>query len=71
MKIEKFGIHEVVDLRELINFKAACLVQSKNRLEKVENLELKELVDQSVLQGNRTVRQMKELLTSASTQMNQ
>ncbi|WP_112181973.1 MULTISPECIES: hypothetical protein [Paraliobacillus] len=71
MKSSNFGIHEIVDLRELINFKVGCLSQSKSRMKIVENIELKTLVEQSVKQGHTAVNQMKDLLTSASTQINQ
>jgi uncharacterized NAD-dependent epimerase/dehydratase family protein len=71
MESKGFGVHEVTDMRELINFKGTCLTIAKSRLEKVENPELKALVEQSVQQGKMTVSQMKELLNTAATQMNQ
>jgi hypothetical protein len=71
MESSHFGVHEVTDMRELINFKVACLTEAKSRLEKVENPELKALVEQSVQQGKTTVGQMKDLLSTAATQMNQ
>lgn len=70
LKSSNFGIHEIIDLRELINFKVSCLSQSKSRMKIVENAKLKTLVEQSVKQGHTTVNQMKELLISASTQIN-
>lgn len=70
MKSSNFGIHEIIDLRELINFKVGCLSQSKSRMKIVENDALKTLVEQNVKQGHAEVNQMKELLTSASTQIN-
>lgn len=70
MQSNQFGVHEIVDMRELLNFKVACLSQSKERLEKVENPELKQLVEQSVKQGKLSLNGMKDILTSASTQIN-
>jgi hypothetical protein len=71
LESSKFGVHEVTDMRELINFKGACLTEAKSRLEKVQNQELKAIIEQSVKQGNNTVDEMKELLSTAVTQMNQ
>ncbi|WP_400243692.1 hypothetical protein AB3U99_21015 [Niallia sp. JL1B1071] len=69
MKSQDFGVHEVTDMRELINFKGACLAQSKARLEKVENEELKQLIEKSVELGTTSLNQMKNLLSKASTQI--
>ena len=66
-----FGVHEIVDLRELINFKGCCLTEAKTRLSLVENPELKVLVEQSVQQGTSSVQQMQSLLTVAATQLKQ
>ncbi|MBM7605047.1 hypothetical protein JOC75_003051 [Metabacillus crassostreae] len=62
MESMKFGVHEVTDMRELINFKGACLIQAKSRLNEVENPELKTLLEQSIQQGQTTVSQMKQQL---------
>ena len=69
MKSKGFGVHEVTDLRELINFKGACLSQAKGRVGKVENQELKILVEKSVELGTNSIRQMKSILSKASTQI--
>ncbi|WP_077622288.1 hypothetical protein [Sediminibacillus massiliensis] len=71
MQSENFGIHEITDMRELINFKIACLEQAKTRLDLVDNPVLKGLVEQSVEQDNLSVSQMKDLLGKASLQMDQ
>ncbi|WP_216830646.1 hypothetical protein [Alkalihalobacterium elongatum] len=71
MESSRYGVHEIVDLRELSNFKWACLTQAKTRLELVENPELKQLVEQSIQQGTMTVGKMKDFLSDAQTQMNQ
>jgi hypothetical protein len=66
-----FGVHEVTDMRELINFQIACLTEARSRLEKVDNLELKAIIEQSVKQGTETVSGMQAILSTAVTQMNQ
>ncbi|MGJ9382196.1 hypothetical protein [Salipaludibacillus sp. CF4.18] len=71
MENRPFAIHEVTDMRELINFKGACLTQAKARINEVENPELKALITQSIQQGSTTVRHMREILSTAATQMNQ
>ncbi|MTT32394.1 hypothetical protein GMB86_10290 [Terrilactibacillus sp. BCM23-1] len=71
MESNKFGVHEITDMRELVNFKGACLSQAKSRLEKVENPELKLLVQDSIQKGKQSLNQMKELLITASTQLKQ
>lgn len=71
MENRHFAVHEVTDMRELINFKGACLIQAKSRINEVENPELKALVTQSIQQGSTTVSQMREILSTAATQMNQ
>ncbi|WP_019416265.1 hypothetical protein [Paenisporosarcina sp. TG20] len=71
MESQKFGVHEVTDMRELINFKVACLSEAKSRLGKVENPELKKLVETSVELGTHTVNNMKAILSTAITQMKQ
>ncbi|MGO5012145.1 hypothetical protein ACTQ5K_09800 [Niallia sp. Sow4_A1] len=71
MKSQEFGVHEVTDMREIINFKGSCLAQSKERLEKVENEELKLLIEKSAQLGTTSLNQMKNLLSKASTQITQ
>ncbi|MBU8907893.1 hypothetical protein [Desertibacillus haloalkaliphilus] len=71
MEANQFGIHEITDLRELINFKAACLSEAKSRLNQVENQQLKSLVEQSVKQGTATVTEMQSILKSTVTKMDQ
>ncbi|WP_088105466.1 hypothetical protein [Halalkalibacter urbisdiaboli] len=71
MESNQYGVHEVTDLRELINFKGTCLAQDKTRLKTVENSELKALVEQSMKLGQTSVTQMKDILSKAMTQMNQ
>lgn len=71
MQSSQFGIHEVTDMREMINFKVACLAEAKTRLQTVENTELKALVEQSITQGTNTIKQMRTFLGTAVTQMEQ
>ncbi|GAE24387.1 hypothetical protein JCM9140_305 [Halalkalibacter wakoensis JCM 9140] len=71
MESTQYGIHEITDMRELINFKWACLIQSQARLEQVENPDLKMIIEHSITQGTTTVSQMKDILSRAATQMNQ
>ena len=69
MQSSQFGVHEVTDMREMINFKVACLAETKTRLQTVENPELKALVEQSITQGTNTIKQMRTLISSAKTQI--
>ena len=71
MQSSQYGVHEVTDMREMINFKVACLAEAKTRLQTVENPELKALVEQSITQGTNTIKQMRTFLSSAKTQMTQ
>jgi len=69
MRSTEYGVHEITDMRELINFKVACLTEAKSRLGKVENLELKKLVELNISQGRQTVSHMKGILSTASKQL--
>lgn len=71
MRTTDFGVHEVVDLRELTVFKAACVTEAKNRLDKIENPDLKRIVEQSIKQGTESLVEMKRLLSAAATQFDQ
>jgi len=71
MRSSQFGVHEVTDMREMINFKIACLAEAKTRVQTVENPELKTLVEQSMTQGTNTIKQMRTFLGTAVTQMEQ
>ncbi|WP_078551518.1 hypothetical protein [Bacillus alkalicellulosilyticus] len=71
MKSSQYGVHEITDMRELINFKIACLTEAKDRLEKVENLELKALVQHNIATSTVAIGQMRDILSTASTQMEQ
>lgn len=71
MESQHFGVHEITDMRELINFKAACLVEAKSRLQQAENVELKMIIEQGIRQGTETINEMKTFLSTAATQMKQ
>ncbi|PKG22662.1 hypothetical protein [Niallia nealsonii] len=71
MQSSQFGVHEITDLREIINFKVACLAEAKSRLQKVGSADLKAIVEQSVQLGTNAVGEMKALLSKAATQMNE
>jgi similar to spore coat protein len=67
----QFGVHEVVDLREVVNFKAACLTEAKERATRVKNPELKALVEQSIQQGTMSLKKMNAILTQSAGQIEQ
>lgn len=71
MKSQHFGVHEITDMREIINFKAACLVEAKSRLQQVENVKLKMIIEQGIRQGTETINEMKTFLSTAATQIEQ
>lgn len=71
MKSDSFGVHEITDIRELINFKWSCLVKAKERMDKVDNSELRELVDESIKSGKTTVNELRGLLISAENDFGQ
>ncbi|MBB6452693.1 hypothetical protein HNQ94_001139 [Salirhabdus euzebyi] len=65
MHSAKFGVHEISDVRELLAFKTTCLSLDKERVEKVQNPELRLLIEQSMDHGKKSVIGMKDLLSSA------
>jgi len=71
MESVKFGVHEVIDLRELLNFKITCLSEAASRLQQVENADLRGLIEQSMTAGTKSVTTMQEFLSTAATQMEQ
>jgi hypothetical protein len=66
MKSNQFGVHEITDLRELSNFKWACLTQTQAQLQQVENNNLKQLLQASAEQDKLTIKHMQPFLESAS-----
>ncbi|MFC2949807.1 hypothetical protein [Virgibacillus sediminis] len=71
MESGKYGVHEVVDLQELLRFKVVCHAQSKARLQQVEHPELQTIVEQSMKQGNLSISRMKELMETATPELKQ
>lgn len=66
-----FGVHEITDMRELCNFKVACLSKAKSRVNTVKNPDIKALVEQSIKEGTQSVSQMKTMLESAVSDIHQ
>ncbi|MFP7479340.1 hypothetical protein [Terribacillus saccharophilus] len=66
MKSNQFGVHEITDLRELSNFKWACLTQLETQLLQVQNPVLKQLLIESAEQDKLTITNMQPFLVSAS-----
>ncbi|WP_226793336.1 hypothetical protein [Bacillus sp. B1-b2] len=69
MQSSQYGIHEIADLREILNFKVASLAEAKARMQKVENEELKTIVQQRVKLDTNAVSEMKTILSKASSQI--
>ncbi|MEK3991765.1 hypothetical protein [Robertmurraya sp. FSL R5-0851] len=49
----------------------ACLAEAKVRLERVENPDLRELVEENIRLGTSTVSQLRAILAKAQTKMDQ
>ncbi|SHF86188.1 hypothetical protein [Ornithinibacillus halophilus] len=68
MESQNFGVHEITDFRELTSFKISCLTQSKKRLDMAQDPQLKNIVSESILQGEKCITEMQELLNKATNQ---
>lgn len=71
MKSSIYGIHEITDMRELCNFKVACLSKAKSRVNTVKNPEILALIEQSITEGTKSVSQMKTMLEAAVSDIQQ
>ncbi|MGD7044737.1 hypothetical protein [Jeotgalibacillus proteolyticus] len=71
MKNSRYGIHEIVDLRELLNFKWSCLDEAKQRVKVIENKELKSLAEESIGQLTASINKMNEFISASAVRMQQ
>jgi hypothetical protein len=71
MESHEIGIHEIIDLREINAFKVACLAEAKGRVDRVEDPDLRELVEENIRLGTATVSHIRDILSRAQTKIDQ
>ncbi|MDG5472006.1 hypothetical protein P6709_09610 [Jeotgalibacillus sp. ET6] len=71
MKNSRYGVHEIVDLRELLNFKWSCLDEAKQRVKVIEDKELKTLAEDSIEQLTASINKMSEFISASAVRMQQ
>ncbi|KIL51148.1 hypothetical protein [Jeotgalibacillus campisalis] len=71
MKNSRYGVHEIVDLRELLNFNWSCLSEAKQRVQVIKDEDLKKLAEESILQLTVSIDKMNEFISASATRMTQ
>ena len=57
------GLHETLDLHELLTFKNLCLTKASTMSVLVQDPELKTIMSEDVVNGTKHIQQLQEFLT--------
>ncbi|MGM1022945.1 MAG: hypothetical protein ACQEXV_21145 [Bacillota bacterium] len=60
--MQKLGVHEKLELHELLTFKTTCLTKSQTMIPLVSDTNLKNILQQDVNGGTQDIQQLKNLL---------
>lgn len=66
MKSNQYSLHEIIELRELSNFKWSSLIQMEMQLNQVENAKVKDLLEESIQITKQSLLRLHLLLIKAS-----
>ncbi|WP_409298732.1 hypothetical protein V1498_10145 [Peribacillus sp. SCS-26] len=66
---ENLGIHETLEMHELLTFKNTCLTKSASISALVQDPALKAILDQDVTQSKQAVQQLQNLLSQNGGQL--
>lgn len=58
----QLGVHEKLELHELLTFKTTCLTKSQTMMPMVSDQNLKAILQQDVASGSQDIQQLKNLL---------
>ncbi|AOK91219.1 hypothetical protein AOU00_16145 [Paenibacillus polymyxa] len=62
MTLQKLGVHEKLELHELLTFKTTCLTKAQTMIPLVSDTNLKNILQQDVNGGTQDIQQLKNLL---------
>jgi similar to spore coat protein len=61
------GVHEAMEIHEVLNFKTVCTIKSKMMAGMVQDKDLKELLEQDVQQSTKALQDLTGLLARVVT----
>ncbi|MCK1983642.1 MULTISPECIES: hypothetical protein [Peribacillus] len=62
--VEKLGLHETLELHEILNFKSLCLSKASTMNGLVQDTELKNILLQDMSNGREHIQKLQEILVN-------
>ncbi|CCC83639.1 spore coat protein F-like protein yraG [Paenibacillus polymyxa M1] len=62
MILQKLGVHEKLELHELLTFKTTCITKTQTMLPLVSDSNLKNILQQDISGGTQDIQQLRNLL---------